>query len=120
MVDKKVLLAYGLANKDLNILKTFNKEYIIVKDNMTGTKIEDLINGVEILPSEKSIPKEKIILINGYSNKEVDVLIKIIRGAMGKRVIIAVITENSNSWTFDYLATEHLIKERDWYKKNNK
>lgn len=120
MVNEKMLLVYGLANKDINVLKTFNKAYRVVSEDIIGTKVEDLIKGENFKPSENKIPREKIILVNGYNDREVDALFKIVRGAMGKNVIVAVVTENSNGWSFDYLALEHLIKERDWYKKNKK
>lgn len=112
MLDKKVLLVHGLANKDLNILKSFNKEYKIITQDMTGTKINDIILEQNLVKSENKIPNEKVVLINGYTDAAINVLIKIIKGAMGKNVIIAVITENSCEWTFDYLLREHLIKER--------
>lgn len=57
---------------------------------------------------------EKALIFNGYNEKELKETIKFIRRFI-EGGVLAVVTEQSSKWTFDYLI-EHLIEEREFYK----
>lgn len=119
MVEEKILLTYGLEKKDLDFFKMSGLKYNEITTEIAGSKIEDILKGIEPVKYDGAIPNEKVILINGFNDKELNTVVKMVRATMGKGVILAVVTETSASWTFSYLL-EHLIEEREWYKKNGK
>ncbi|WP_032123518.1 DUF3783 domain-containing protein [Clostridium amazonitimonense] len=116
MINNKMILSYGLEEKDLEVFKMSNIEYRVITTETSHRKIEQIIEGAEGEKRDKKLPEEKVILFNGFSDEELDKIIKIIRATIGKAPILAVVTDTSKEWTFDYLM-EHLIEEREWYKK---
>ena len=114
-----MILAYGLEQKDLEVLKMSNIEYKVITTKIFHEKIEDIIERAVQEERDEFLPKEKIILFNGFSDDELDKIIKLIRATIGREPILAVVTDTSKKWTFEYLL-EHLIEEREWYKKMQK
>ncbi|PPK48775.1 DUF3783 domain-containing protein [Clostridium algidicarnis] len=112
----KMILAYGLEQKDLEVFKMSNIEYKVITTKIFHDKIEDIIERSAKEEGDKSLPKEKVILFNGFSDDELDKIIKLVRATIGRSPILAVVTDTSKKWTFGYLV-EHLIEEREWYKK---
>lgn len=116
MLSNKLILAYGLEDKELETFNMSKLPYRRITTETADLKIKDIIAGVEGRPSDKKIPNEKVILFNDFSDEELEKVIKIIRATMGKAPILAVVTETSAQWSFNYLL-EHLMEEREWYKK---
>lgn len=119
MVKEKILLTYGLTSKELDFFKMSGIKHKIITTDIAGSKIEDILKGVEAVKYDGAVPSEKVILVNGFNDKELNTIVKMIRATIGKEAILAVVTETSASWTFAYLL-EHLIEEREWYKKNGR
>lgn len=117
--NDKLMLAYGLEKEHLDILKMSNINHKVVTAEMGNMKIADIIEGLKFDIYTGEIPNEKVILFNNYEDSELDKVIKLIRATMGKDVILAVVTETSAQWSFNYLL-EHLIEEREWYKNSQK
>ncbi|WP_084170489.1 DUF3783 domain-containing protein [Clostridium algidicarnis] len=112
----KMILAYGLEQKDLEVFKMSNIEYKVITTKIFHDNIEDIIERSAKEEGDESLPKEKVILFNGFSDDELDKIIKLVRATIGRSPILAVVTDTSKKWTFGYLV-EHLIEEREWYKK---
>lgn len=111
-----MILAYRLEQKDLEVFKMSNIKYKVITTKIFHEKIEAIVEKSEQEEREESLPKEKVILFNGFSDDELDKIIKLIRATIGRSPILAVVTDTSKRWTFEYLV-EHLIEEREWYKK---
>lgn len=113
--NSKCILVYGLLEDDIKILDETNYRVIRIHDDMVRMRVLDIINGYKFQTLVKEIPKEKIILFNSLSDDEVYKTINHIRSSISD-VILAVVTETSKELEFFKLAN-HLIEERDWYKK---
>lgn len=121
LVNNKTILIYGLNEKEKNtmdeIVKTTNLcDYKVVEESMGNMKIRDILDGIKLEVVNCNLPQEKIILINNFSDEELNSTIKEIRQKIESKPILAVVTETSIDWTFSYLM-EHLLEEREWFKK---
>lgn len=116
--NRKALLAYGLNEEEIKKLSSNNTKVIVVKDEMAEMKIKDILTGFKFEISQKVLPKEKVILFNSYTDKDIKSSITYIKKVIPD-VIMAVVTDTSIQWTFHYLL-EHLIEEREWYKSQQK
>ena len=119
MVKSKALLVHGLSEEEINSLKPLAK-IIEIKPEMVALKIHEIASGkvVEEIIEETELPDEKAILFSGFSDKEVQVLVKKVRSSV-QGGVLAVVTPMSRNWSFKYLLN-HLIEEREWYKSQNK
>lgn len=114
----KSILVYGLNNSELIELTKRKINYVLIKEDMGAMKIFEIAGGLKFSNSNVKLPKEKAILFNNYSDKELQKSVQEIRTFV-KGGVLAVITETSKNWTFEYLVN-HLIEEREWYKSNQK
>lgn len=114
----KSILVYGLNYSELIELTKRKINYILIKEDMAAMKIFEIAGGLKFSNSNVKLPKEKAILFNNYSDKELQKSVQEIRTFI-KGGVLAVITETSKNWTFEYLVN-HLIEEREWYKSNQK
>lgn len=117
--NKKMMLAYGLDNEQLEALRMSNLEVKEVTTEMASMKIGQIIEGLKFEIHDKKVPEEKIVLFNSFSDEELDKAIKLVRAIIGREGILAVVTPTSINWTFHYLI-EHLMEEREWFKNNRK
>ncbi|GFP78069.1 DUF3783 domain-containing protein [Clostridium fungisolvens] len=113
--NQKCILVYGLEKEELKQLELTNNKIIVITTEMVDMKIKDLISGLKFETVDKALPQEKVLIFNNFEDKELQEYIKIVR-AIVKESILAVVTPTSSEWTFSYLI-EHLIEEREWYKK---
>lgn len=116
--NNKCILVYNVPTLELAHLRKTNLKIVEISKDMTDMTVKDIINGLkfETLKDEKL--KEKVILLNNFSDKELHQIIKNIRLGV-KGGILAVVTPTSIKWTFDYLV-KHLIEEREWHLKQQK
>ncbi|WP_160670202.1 DUF3783 domain-containing protein [Clostridium sp. C8-1-8] len=114
--NQKCILAYGLEKEELSELEITKNKFIVITTEMANMKIKDLVSGLKFeTVADKATPQEKVLIFNNFEDKELHDLIKIVRATV-KNSILAVVTPTSSEWTFSYLI-EHLIEEREWYKK---
>lgn len=128
MNDNKQVIIFGFdeSQKDKlsDICCEYNATAKIVKKSNIGNKIEDIIKGniinEEVQDKEfNTFQNEKVILFYNFIDEELNKIIKDIRLNKELSCILAVVTPTSIEWEFKYLL-EHLIEEREWFKKNNK
>ncbi len=116
---RKTVLAYGLSKLELAKLELMGNKIILIDENNGGTRIRDLLAD-RAEPATMELPPEKVIIFNGYPEEELKRSVVAIRSNFTDKPIIAAVTDNSYNWPFEYLLTEHLIKDRDWNRKNAK
>lgn len=116
---KKVLLVHGLDSMDLAKLEILGHKMILIDGKNGGGKIKEILAG-ESIPAKIELPEEKVVIFNGYENKELQEGVGKIRASFEERPIIATVTDNSYEWPFEFLLTEHLMADRDWNMKNGK
>lgn len=110
----KCILAFGLTDEQLKKLKERRMKYKVVDSENAGSRLVDLLAGSDLKPSSNLPENEKALIFNGYNDKELKGAVTFIRRFV-EGGVLAVVTENSEKWTFDYLL-EHLIEEREFYK----
>ena len=129
-INEKLILAYGLTCVEEERLNNLLSKQnilpckVIEKDmgNITIKKI--LSNKEENEAKEKNegkenkteLPSEKLLLFNGYNDKQLYDLIDSIRQIKSTETILAAVTPTSINWTISYLM-QHLIDEREAYRK---
>lgn len=111
MLKSKCVLVYGLSEEEIKKLKKINFKVIKIEKNMSSMKIKDILNKKEVIDEESSLPKEKVILFNGYGQNQLRTTIKSVRNIITGG-ILAVVTPISINWTFERLIS-HLILERE-------
>ena len=116
MENNKMLLVYGLSSEEMNHLKGTNLTIKEITSEMTSMKIGQIIEGLKFQVYDKSLPQEKVVLFNNFSDEDLNIGIKFVRAIIGREAIMAVVTPTSIEWTFDYLL-EHLMEEREWFKQ---
>lgn len=116
---RKVLMTHGLDDLELARLELMGHKIIRIDDANGGALLREILEG-KAAPAEAPLPQEKVVIFNGYSDDELKKGVTAIRTNFTVRPIIAAVTEYSFNWSFEYLLTEHLIKDRDWNLKNAK
>ncbi|MBV7273298.1 DUF3783 domain-containing protein [Clostridium thailandense] len=122
--NNKTILIFGFDAEEKQTMHDLVKKnhfpnYKVVEEAMGKMKIKDILEGLRLNVYNCSLPKEKVILFNNLNDEELDTAIKNIRNSLISKPILAVITETSVNWTFESLL-EHLVEEREWFKKHGK
>lgn len=122
--NNKIALIYGLDEEEKQLIyglltKNNLPIYKVIDESMGKMKIGDILNGLKLEVYNSHLPKEKVILFNNFDDQELNSMITGIRKGFKIRPIIAVVTETSVSWSFEYLL-EHLIEEREWHRKRSR
>lgn len=118
MFIKKCILCYGLEDDEISKFKELGFNVKIIENNMAEVKIKDIINNVSMGNTNIDLPKEKVILFNGYDNKMLKPAVNKTRQLV-PGCILAVVTPVSSTWKFIDLL-KHLIEEREWANSNKK
>ena len=114
-INYKCILAYWLTDEELDKIQKRRLKVKVVNQTNAGARVIDLLcsNDIEAVCNELPV-NEKALVFNGYNEKQLRETIKFIRRFV-EGGVLAVVTEQSSKWTFDYLV-EHLIEEREAYK----
>lgn len=116
--NNKCILAYGLSKDEMQSLRQLGKKVINISPEICEMTIKDVLNGLVIETINNNPIREKVIIYNNFSEKELKETIAGTRKNI-KGGILAIVTPNSINWTFNYLI-KHLIEEREWHLKNRK
>ena len=124
MVNDKIILFYGFNEEDREKLETtikkhINTNVIEISKSMGGMKLSDILEGKKAQVFNKTLPEEKVVIFNNYSDSEVESALKDIKLKLDKMPILAAVTETSLNWKFDYLL-QHLIQEKEWFRNKKK
>lgn len=115
--QRKVLLAHNLDSMELAKLQLMGHQIINVNQENGGALIRELLEG-KARPAAVELPQEKVVIFNGYNDSDLKAGVIAIRTNFKEKPIIAAVTDNSYEWPYEFLLTEHLIKDRDWNLKN--
>lgn len=125
MNRNKVTLIYGFGEKEKEKIDGIVEMHHLhklkeINAGMAGMKVGDILaeKAEPALPKAK-MPEEKVVLFNDMSDEEIQKYIKHLRMEFKPLPILAVITETSEKWTFEYLV-EHLVEEREKVKASMK
>jgi hypothetical protein len=118
--NDKVTLIFGLDDEEKAALhNAISKEelpsYKVITSDMASMTIKDILSGLKFEVYDNTLPKERVVLFNNFTDDELERGIKAIRASMTPGIIMAIVTPTSIEWTFKYLL-EHLIEEREWYR----
>lgn len=122
--NNKTILIFGFDAEEKQIMhdlleKGYLPDYKVVEESMGKMKIKDILEGLKLDVYNCRIKQEKVILFNNLNDEELEKSIKELRNSLKSKPILAVITEISINWTFEDLL-EHLMEEREWFKKHGK
>ena len=121
LINEKLILSYGLTKDEEEKLNSLlSKQNMlpckVIEKNMGNVTIKEVLENIESEKSKIELPHEKLLLFNGYKDKELYDLIDSIRQIKSSNTILAAVTPTSISWTVNYLM-QHLIEEREAYRK---
>ncbi|WP_244834217.1 DUF3783 domain-containing protein [Clostridium sp. BJN0001] len=116
---KKCVLVYGLKDSEIRKIERLSIKVVKVTNKNLLMTIGDLLNNCKVSADTFSKLKsdEKAVIFDGFTDNELQSTIKTIRTFL-QGGVLAVVTESSRKWTFKYLV-DHLVDEREWFKKNN-
>lgn len=122
--NQKGTYIYGFLEEDKHLLMGVLEDkklpaYKIIEDDMLSMTVKDIIDNKRIGVFKGAAPLAKVILLNNYSDEDINKLITALKSGFKEMPILAVITPTSINWTVEELI-EHLIEEREWYKKQGK
>lgn len=118
--NNKAILSYSLSDEEMNdISEKLNYNCKVVEQSMVKMKIKDILDGLKLEVINSELPKEKLILFNNFEDEELKKSINLIKSVIQPAPILAIVTDTSIDWTFEYLL-EHLIEEREWYRNHTR
>lgn len=120
--NNKMMLIYGFDAKEKSTLDNIiNKaklpSYRIIDKTMAKMTVKNMLDGLRFEIGNITVPDERVILFNNFSDYEIDVAISLIRDNIEPMPIFAAVTPMSIDWEFHDLLN-HLIEEREWFKKH--
>ena len=80
--------------------------------------LENMLSEEKLEDSEANFLEEKVVIFNGFLGVYLQQAVKKVREVLGSEPILASTTPNSIKMTLHELI-DHLIKEREFYKKND-
>ncbi len=124
MNNDKLVLSYGFDEEEGKRIDIIAKEAGFpsvkeIKNTMGKMTVKEILNGHAFEVYNCSMPEDKIILFNNFSDSELEKAIRLFRSGFTEMPILAVVTETSVNWTFERLVN-HLSEERKWHKLHNK
>lgn len=119
--NNKMMLIYGFDAKDKNTLDSIIKKaklpsYRIVDKTMAKMTVKNILEGLRFEIGNITVPDERVIVFNNFSDYEIDVSINLIKDSMKQMPIFAAVTPVSINWEFHDLL-RHLVEEREWHRK---
>jgi len=118
--NNKTTLIYGFNEDERSlIINEINSNYKTVDESMGKMKLRDILSGLKFEVYNCNFPNERLILFNNFEDVELNETIKKIKMKIQPAPIFAIITDTSIDWTLEYLL-EHLVEEREWYRKQRK
>ena len=119
---KKILLG-GWDKTELEILNNFVakeniEDIIILTENHLNYVLKDIVEG-NVSVECKKLLSEKLIIFDGFDNKEISEFISGFKVLNLPSPIYAMITKHSIKWKLKKLIN-HLVEEREEFKKRSK
>ncbi len=119
---KKVLIG-GWEAGEFETLNNFLEnsdieEVIVLTESHSEYVLKDIVKG-DVKVDNENLLSEKLIIFDGFDNKEISKFIEEFKKLGLTSPIFAMITKHSIKWKLKYLI-EHLVEEREEFKKRMK
>lgn len=117
---EKKMIVHGFNTFELAKFEVGGHKVVVVGNDNGATLLKDLIleNKESYKKSEEELPKDKVIVLSDYSDEELKQFVLMLRSfPKENKPMLAVVTESSYEWPFEYLLKEHLIKDREEIRK---
>lgn len=120
-IDKISIIVYGYHEEEIKIIESYCKEQqvdfiFIITDKMLEMTIEDILDAKKYINSSTSPINAKVIIMNGFSGKDIQSFLKNFNHTELERPIFATVTPISKKWTIKALINE-LLEEHKIMKK---
>lgn len=121
----KDFVIYGFNRDEIlkmkNLIKFVNPNinYLVVRDEDFSRTLSEVIDERFFDDDVKFSLDEKIVIFNNCLSKEIDVYIKILKSKLSKKIIFAMVTDNSLKMKIENLFND-LKMEREYFKKNKR
>ena len=112
--NSKAVLTYGLNEKETKDFQATGHKVINISNEMASMKVKDILEGLKFEVVSKKNFDEKVVIFSNFPDEELQMMVSIAK-VITENPIMAVVTETSKEWQFNYLV-EHLIEEREWYR----
>ena len=116
---RKVILVMGMDIMTQEKFRQAGHKLVSVNKENGGSFLRDLIlDRKENLKPSEDLPNEKVMVLSGYDEDELREFVIALRSIRKEiRPMLAVVTESSYNWPFEYLVSEHLVKDREEMRK---
>ena len=111
--NSKAILTYGLNEKETKDFQATGHKVININNEMASMKVKDILEGLKFEVVSNKNFDEKVVIFSNFPDEELQMMVSIAK-VITENPIMAVVTETSKEWQFNYLV-EHLIEEREWY-----
>lgn len=112
--NSKAILTYGLNEKETKDFQATGHKVINISNEMASMKVKDILEGLKFEVVSKKNFDEKVVIFSNFPDEELQMMVSIAK-VITENPIMAVVTETSKEWQFNYLV-EHLIEERELYR----
>lgn len=123
-VGKKAIIIYGYIDEEIEAIQSLGQDFgienfIVADKSMSGLTLGELVEGKrEEKPFKGAVAKSSIIM-NAFSNKDVQDFIEVIKKSDINNPIFAVVTPTSAKWQLGKLIKE-LVLESVMMSKNQR
>ena len=100
--------------KETKDFQATGHKVINISNEMASMKVKDILEGLKFEVVSKKNFDEKVVIFSNFPDEELQMMVSIAK-VITENPIMAVVTETSKEWQFNYLV-EHLIEEREWYR----
>ena len=110
--NSKAILTYGLNEKETKDFQATGHKVININNEMASMKVKDILEGLKFEVVSNKNFDEKVVIFSNFPDEELQMMVSIAK-VITENPIMAVVTETSKEWQFNYLV-EHLIEESEW------
>ncbi|MEG0132910.1 MAG: DUF3783 domain-containing protein [Clostridium sp.] len=121
ILKERLIIAYGLDDEEIEKLNLRFKDVckrscLIISEDMGNYTLQHILQEEKVEGSSIALPKEKVIIFNGFLGVYLQQSVKKVREVLGAKPILASTTPNSIKMSLNELV-DHLVKERAFYNK---
>lgn len=124
MLKEKFVIVYGLNEEEIKKINlafasTAKRECLEIKRTMGNYRLSNLIGGENVTHTDRELPEEKVVILNGFQNANLQQAVTKVRRILGSGPILASTTPNSVKMPLHELM-DHLVAERAYFDKRKK
>ena len=114
------IIVYGFDKEDKDLFEVLKirhkvKKMIYLSNKMGDSVLRDILSEVFNVSDEVNLPDQKLLIFDQFSDKDLSIVVDIVKSTIPGYPIMAEITPISINWSIKYLL-QHLIQEREEFK----